>query len=167
MVSARTARRLARTYAVRCMQCGTNTPYTSLAKSASSKNGVLSMCKPCYNDTHRKYIRKDWFAYKANQIRREAKKKGVACEISKQFLKNLWERQDGKCALTGAVMDLYIGESYTKASLDQIEPGQGYTVQNVQLVTDWANRAKLQLSVEDFGKFILSAAEHINKTKQN
>lgn len=167
MVSARTARRLARTFSAQCVQCGTDTPYSALVKSATSKNGVIAMCKPCYNHTHRNYIRKDWFAYKANQIRREAKKKGVPCEISKQFLKDLWEKQGGKCALTGATMDLYIGESYTKASLDQIEPGQGYTHQNVQLVTDWANRAKLQLSVEDFGKFILSAAEHITKSKKN
>lgn len=163
MVSARTARRLSRTFTAECTRCGTDTPYNSLAKSATSKNGVLSMCKPCYNHTHRSYIRKDWFAYKTNQIRREAKKKNVPCEISKQFLKDLWEIQQGKCALTGQKMDLYIGESYTKASLDQIEPGQGYTRNNVQLVTDWANRAKLQLSVEDFGKFILGAAEHIKK----
>ena len=166
MVSTRLMRHLQRSYVVDCNRCGSSTKYKDLVKSSKGKYGVLPTCRPCYNTYNRSYIRRDWFAYKANAIRREANRKGVACEMDKKFLATLWELQDGKCALTGAPMDQFIGESYTKASLDQIEPGAGYTQNNVQLVTDWANRAKLQLSVEEFGDFVLQAAQHV-KQKRN
>ena len=165
MVSTRLVRHLRRSYVVDCNQCGSSTPYQDLVKSSKGKYGVLPTCRPCYNKYNRSYIRRDWFAYKANAIRREANRKGVPCEMTKTFLSDLWDSQNGKCALTGSPMDQFIGHSYSKASLDQIKPGEGYTVGNVQLVTDWANRAKLQLSVEEFGDFVLEAAKHIKQTR--
>lgn len=57
--------------------------------------------------------------------------------------------QGRKCALTGLPLTCEAGSPWV-ASLDQIEPAVGYVIENVQLVCWAANRAKGDLSREDF-----------------
>ena len=57
--------------------------------------------------------------------------------------------QGRKCALTGLPLTCETGSPWV-ASLDQIEPSGGYVLENVQLVCWAANRAKGDLSREDF-----------------
>ena len=67
-------------------------------------------------------------------------------------VRELWERQGGRCALTGRVMRLAAvrDDLYTAASIDQIRPGKGYTKDNVQLTCWAANVAKQALTTQEF-----------------
>ena len=78
-----------------------------------------------------------------------AKKYGSVCSIDKEYLYKLWQKQEGKCALTGVQMVTEIG-SLTCASVDKIEPGKGYVEDNVQLTAWAANRAKGEMSMAVF-----------------
>lgn len=78
-----------------------------------------------------------------------AKVKNVIFNLTREDIVNLNKAQDGKCALTGWVLNWdweFDGDKktrpYDRVSLDRIEPTGGYTLDNVQLVCDMVNRAK-------------------------
>ena len=85
-----------------------------------------------------------------------AKKKGLDHDIDSEYIKHLLKVSGGKCPLTGKK---FIIESNhpDNFSVDRIDSRKGYVRDNVWLVTDWANKAKSNLSLEDF----LSNCNHI------
>lgn len=82
--------------------------------------------------------------------RDRAKSKNIYFDLTKEFLLDLWDKQEGKCALTGLDMtyDMYNGRTYTNVSIDRIDVSKGYTKDNVQLVCMAANQAKSDLTDE-------------------
>lgn len=80
-----------------------------------------------------------------------AKSKNIYFDITKEDLLNLWDKQNGKCALTGLDMtyDRYKGRIYTNVSVDRIDSSKGYTKDNIQLVCMAANQAKSDLTDEE------------------
>lgn len=101
------------------------------------------------------YPKNDWPLLSAIRTRlREAKlrikKFGKAeTNLTEEYLYNLFKAQQGKCALLGYEMSVERKQPLS-LSLDQIDPGQGYTVGNVQWVTWVANRAKGDMTQDDF-----------------
>lgn len=78
---------------------------------------------------------------------------------TRKELRALWERQGGRCALTGLPIR---GTPH----LDHITPvskNGGHTIDNLQWTCAEANRAKGTLSVEEFQDWLLSAAEALKK----
>jgi hypothetical protein len=82
--------------------------------------------------------------------RRRVKGKDRQCTITLQYLKELWEKQGGRCPYTGWELD---NPETTKdwdnrplhprrASLDRIDSSLGYVPGNVQFVSVIANFAK-------------------------
>lgn len=64
----------------------------------------------------------------------------------------------GVCEVTGAAFELDF-KSARAPSLDQKEPGQGYTPENTRVVTWFYNRAKGTSTDDDTTTLILQAAE--------
>ena len=69
--------------------------------------------------------------------------------LDDDFLLDLLNKQNRKCALTGIKLVLQ-KDNPLSPSLDQIEPGKGYTKNNVQWLSWAANRAKGDLDTHDF-----------------
>jgi hypothetical protein len=73
-------------------------------------------------------------------------------EITKEYAWYVFEKQEGKCALSG--VPLVFGTtkkgSCTTASLDRIDSKYGYVRGNIQWVHKTLNIMKMALSVEDF-----------------
>lgn len=73
-------------------------------------------------------------------------KHNVPCNLTFEYLYDLYDAQKGKCALTGREMT--IGESdnnqagHDALSLDRVEPNKGYVVGNVRFVINQVNMAK-------------------------
>ncbi|MEM7714902.1 MAG: hypothetical protein AAF349_15215 [Cyanobacteria bacterium P01_A01_bin.68] len=82
--------------------------------------------------------------------RRRGKINGRECNITLEYLKNLWEKQGGRCPYTGWKLDnLQTTSEWNSnvlhpktASLDRIDSSQGYVFGNVQFVSLMANYAK-------------------------
>ena len=78
--------------------------------------------------------------------RKRARKMEFKHNITVKYLLDLWIEQQGRCAVTGVVMNFESGDSYNKnaycCSVDRIVNENGYTVGNVRLLTHWANNAK-------------------------
>ena len=62
-------------------------------------------------------------------------------EITEEFIMDLWERQAGKCAVSGLEMTCILGD-IKSVSIDRIDSSKGYISGNVQLVCRWVNLAK-------------------------
>lgn len=80
-------------------------------------------------------------------------------DLTEEYLLDLFNQQQGKCALLG--YDIQIERKHPLSlSLDQIEPSKGYVKGNVQWVTWIANRAKGDLSQDDFYRMCEIAVEY-------
>jgi hypothetical protein len=61
--------------------------------------------------------------------------------IDLDFVLALWDKQEGRCAITGVPMTHVFGH-LDAASIDRIDSKLGYTPSNVQLICQWVNKAK-------------------------
>jgi hypothetical protein len=67
----------------------------------------------------------------------------------REYLKWLYKEQGGKCALSGQEMTF---ERYCEnvVSVDRIDSSRGYVKGNIHLTTWWANKMKMDLTLDDF-----------------
>lgn len=82
--------------------------------------------------------------------RKRALRHDLTFDLSVESLVELWEQQEGRCALSGQLMELGSTgqrEPWT-ASIDRIDATRGYTMDNVRLVTWMVNRALASWSDE-------------------
>ena len=105
--------------------------------------------------------------YYLNKSIYRSKKKGMKSDLTLEYLKELWEKQNGICPYTGIKMELPrttqdqdIKKTPIKASLDQIIPSKGYIKGNVEFVCYSMNTAKNDFTKEQMIDFI-------NKIKNN
>lgn len=127
-----------------------------------NRGGLCRECKDCQRDRYYKQRNKlfedDKLAlrYKLQQAlkgtRRRSKEKNIYNDLTLDYLMYLWEKQDGKCALTGIQMTykFYEGRVNTNLSVDRIDSTKGYSKDNVQLVCMAANQMKNDLSMSEF-----------------
>ena len=83
-------------------------------------------------------------------------------EISRSFLLELWNSQNGSCALSGRQMTYGTGAGhvYTNASLDRIDPLKGYHPGNVQLVCFIVNLMKRDMTTDELISWATAISEH-------
>ena len=86
-----------------------------------------------------KVLQERWFG-----ARDRAANKGIPFTITKEDLLELWEQQNGLCNISKIPMtyELDNGRVFTNVSVDQKNPGQGYTKENIQLVCSAVNQLK-------------------------
>jgi hypothetical protein len=85
--------------------------------------------------------------------------------ISFDKIKELWEKQNGKCYITNMDMT-HINNTnrlQTNVSIDQIIAGNGYIENNVGLCCEFINLSKMQMSVEECKQQLLDAGKNINE----
>jgi len=75
----------------------------------------------------------------------------------------LLEKQNGLCAITGLEMSFTKRRDgikvHTNLSIDQIEAGKGYSIDNIQFVCAVINVMKTTLSVQDFRRWCTKVVE--------
>ena len=102
-----------------------------------------------------------------SSIKANARKKKIPFLVSKEYLWELYQKQGGKCALTGISLSLedprYSDPYARTASLDRIDSTKGYVEGNVQWVHKTINSMKMDLSESDFLKWCRTVVEHTRK----
>ena len=104
--------------------------------------------------------------------RRRVRANGRECNITLEYLKELWESQGGRCPYTGWKLDNpsttneYNGYDLhpKRASLDRIDSAKGYVPGNVQFVSVIANYGKRDFREEELLEFCKAVAEY-NQTR--
>lgn len=100
--------------------------------------------------------------------RRRVRASGRECNITLEYLKELWENQGGRCPYTGWKLDNpsttneYNGYDLhpKRASLDRIDSARGYVPGNVQFVSVIANYGKRDFREEELLEFCKAVAEY-------
>lgn len=140
------------------------------------KNGTSTRCKKCGNKS---YLTDEGFAdsnavikYKYTQTinalptrRHRGRRPPLTFNVSLEYLNNLFENQNHKCALSGMSIepDLVTPVSKQNMSIDRIDSNIGYEEGNVQWVDKRINMMKGTLSNEEFIELCTMVAEHNKK----
>ncbi len=100
---------------------------------------------------------KNLAGYYLSSIRCRARKLNIEYNVSKEFLWNLFERQNRKCNISGVEITLCDSIKNKKtnkmlqtASLDRIDSTRGYTKDNVQWLHKVVNKMKLNMTDNEF-----------------
>ena len=108
-----------------------------------------------------------WFIRRAEY---RDKKKHYGCDLTVEYLKRLWEEQDGICPFTGWKIVLpkdsegFASKNTANASIDRINNAKGYMQGNVRFISVMANLARQSFSDEQLIEFCKAVAIHDQKT---
>lgn len=157
---------------LRCHICGKFLPVSEFAKHPAYpyRDGHDARCSKCRtrqsNDTKKKFSEEKALTHILQMrflcAKERAKKKNLPFDLTKKYLKELWDRQNGKCAVSGIEMtySLCEGRTPTNVSIDQINPNNGYTKGNIQLVCMAVNQIKSDLQMDDVYRFCKAILEN-------
>lgn len=84
------------------------------------------------------------------RLRGAAKRRKLPWEVDGQFLWELYQKQAGRCALSGVAIEFHDGVAQYTASLDRIDSKLGYVAGNVQWVNRKVNFMKKELDEAEF-----------------
>lgn len=115
-------------------------------------------CRSCYQKKRYQNVTQDPYKFLAlifTQLKSSRKKKrpDLKWNITLDDVIDVWDEQEGRCALSGVLMTHAKdgqGKKELNASLDRILPHEGYVVGNIQLVTHRVNIMKHNLSEDMF-----------------
>jgi hypothetical protein len=156
---------------VECSKCHEHIPYEALGviRPNGPARSTLSYCRKCRTNQIIKNNKSSLDSYLQNRIRSiktRAKTNQLAFELDVEYLKQLYETQNGKCFYTDEKLELPIEEiKNTKnrhtMSVDKLIPELGYTKGNVVLCTVRANFIKGDLSLTEIKEWLPSWYQRI------
>lgn len=91
---------------------------------------------------------------------------GYACDLDAEHCRALWERQGGRCALTGLAMTAVPRTGADRAarlhnaSIDRIDSSRNYSKDNTQLVCMGPNMMKSTFTMAELVRFAVRIALH-------
>lgn len=160
---------------LKCHKCGRFLPVSEFGKhqAYSYRDGHDARCRECrtqQSNERKKNYSDECALLKILQMRflaakDRAKKKNLPFTITKEYLKELWDKQDGKCAISGVKMTYKQcnGRTPKNVSIDQINHKKGYIPENIQLVCMAINQMKSDLEIEELYDFCEAILETKNK----
>ena len=143
-----------------CLICGEAFKPRSGAALYCTKSCKISAARAAARSPRRMLIKR--MTNMLASAKHRSSKYSRAFDLDRKFLLEMYDKQDGKCAVTGETFELQYSEDFKHSaaspSLDQIEAGKGYLKDNVRLVTYQCNVALNQWGEERlnlFAKMIL------------
>ncbi len=121
-------------------ECGNERPWTH--------NAIWYASKKCRCEEVKSYreISGSFFS----SMRFGAKKRNLNFDVTVEEIYELFEKQQGKCALSGVDIVLSLNYKFKTASLDRIDSSKGYTLSNIQWIHKNLNEMKSDYSQEEF-----------------
>ena len=165
-----------------CSKCSSNleiSDFYTTGKKVDGSPKYQSWCKSCISDKMKSYHKKTWgneklqfTAFKRTKsvrayityLRSKAIKRKSEC-VSIDDLEQIWNNQNGKCALTDWEMTMILGKGNvtTNASIDRIDSSKGYIKDNIQFVCRVVNVFKSDATEE----LLYKMCDAIVKNKKN
>ena len=150
---------------ISCHRCGNSFERPLKEVTRSRKRGRESFCtQACASSFHsRKYkseTRKNLFVTAISDSRKRARKAGMEWDLCEQQLVELLDRQKGRCAMSGVLLDANKSGSNPLfyVSIDRIDNGKGYTIDNVQLTCRGVNYMKNRWTDEQAMELLIAIA---------
>jgi hypothetical protein len=153
-----------------CKHCKIFLNTKKFNKRKQSKDGLQHVCKICLKSYKNKWLSsiKEEARISQNNItlrfakakialyKTRSKSKNYKFDLTADYLIELWQKQQGKCFYTQK--DLVITDKFDfwTATLDRLNPSEGYTQGNVAWTIHGVNCFKQELTLEQFLTFINS-----------
>lgn len=136
-----------------CRSCNREQDVSAFRKGRT----VCLACKQKIDRTrisasYESYLR-NLYSHSMSSVKKGRRGKEIVWDITPEDVIRLWEKQDGRCALSGVYLTHHKDGSGYKdhnASIDRISGEEGYTYQNTQLVCFRINLMKHTLSEDLF-----------------
>ena len=150
-------------YAKDCPECGSQQTYLrKWYAQASEREGKI--CRSCSNrktDNCRRGLHRGVNITWLKKFEKNANLRGLSWDINADDVADLYEEQNGLCALTGwSIGWAEIGQIHT-ASIDRIDSEFGYIRENIQIVHKVVNMMKQQYSQEQFIEVCIAVAAKV------
>lgn len=122
----------------------------------NGKMMAVGYCKVCSSE-HQKT--RDWAKRLVEQVRSRHVKRWPheECDLTAEFLHELFEIQGGRCAWFRVTLRTELGGAFrhpNQVSLDRLDIERGYTQDNVVLASQAANLARCDAPAEFFSDFV-------------
>ena len=148
-----------------CLKCGKEINITGNELSGTYRTERKS-CMRCrrvfYGKLHNRYLL---------HLQTRARKKKIEWNVKGEYLWDVYEKQNGRCAYTGR--NIVFSEDYRNkwkdqtASLDRIDSGKGYIKGNVQWLHKDVNAMKWNYSNENFLKLCKEVVDYRKNNDKN
>lgn len=149
-------------YSKNCSICGSEQTYGRLDHYKAAVRGDWK-CKSCSNSSNNFKGRLGPMSYTWFETKRKGGiNRGLDWDLEPKDIIDLYEQQQGRCALTGWAIGWAEKGLTATVSIDRIDSSEGYLKTNVQLVHKDVNMAKQQYSQEYFIEMCAAVA---NNTK--
>lgn len=133
-------------------ECKCDCGKTKIVATTVLRNGTTKYCG-CLSNRLYKGINELSGSY-LTRIKKGAKSRGLEFQVTKEYLWDLFVKQNKKCALSGISIKLIknLTHNFDKqtASLDRIDNNKGYVVGNVQWIHKDINMMRRKLSINYF-----------------
>jgi hypothetical protein len=140
------------------LRCSGKADYKNNPSKLEKNKGNISLLKGHEANRLDKYSP---FKYSLNKARSRSKEKGVETDLTLEYLKEVYDSQNGLCTYTGIKMEIPrssqdedIKKSPTKLSLDRVHSHTGYCKGNVEFVCYCVNVMKNDFSKDQMLDFI-------------
>lgn len=143
-----------------CSKCKIEKEVLEFNKDKSQIDGLQIYCKVCRRSSSKSWASTlDGFIKKIlSDLKIYCKKKNIYNDISFENIKEMYNKQNGLCALTGLPMTFmsYSNEKnndiseFFNISIDRINSLDNFTINNVQLIGSMIKRMKGGMSNEKF-----------------
>lgn len=155
-------------YLRKCGICGleahTKEDLKLFTRNTKNKYDRLNFCKECMNKKNRERRKNRPFHFICLTKKSECKHKKIPFNLTTECLEELWEKQNGKCAVSGLKMELPYDNSDFDwvGSVDRIEFDKGYIIGNVRWVVNAINTFKGQKTDDFMFKIAKAIVDHNN-----
>ena len=146
-----------------CKVCGHELAIDRFPMNGKYRAKTCKSCRTAQRNKIRNGSYEEYIRYAITGLKSGRRNSGLEWELSIEDAIELWEGQEGRCALSGNVMARHrgFGEVPFNMSIDRIDPAKGYFKNNVQLTCWEANRMKHSLSPAEFFFWIRSINDHL------
>jgi hypothetical protein len=139
----------------------------SLVKSKADGRR-LSSCKKCTYEKSRLALESSPIRYwrdRQQKLSVHANTKDILFNLPKDYLFELWQKQQGICFYTDEEIELLLGQGLRRnsPSIDKLIPQRGYTVGNVVICTHRANSVKQDLTLVEIEAWLPGWYNRIQK----
>ena len=144
----------------RCSTCKEVFPETEefFGPSRMCRKGLVNRCRICTQNHVKRQRRVTWAGRLSTYVRgrHTTKKYPGDCDITKEYLEQMFKHQKRRCYWTGVLMvtDMDAPDRLRLITLDRLDCSQGYIRGNIVLSSKAANQARGNASVAAFKDFL-------------
>lgn len=153
-----------------CPSCNKDRPFSFFSKDKSSSDGSQTYCRDCQHGKMKVYYSEGGLERYVKRVMRDthhnAQKRKISVEITEKDVLELYQEQEGKCALTGRELTFNSYTSRNKRtlnkdnlSIDRKDSSGQYTRENIHLLSSFVNTCKWDLPMADFIEYCCLIAE--------